>query len=57
MKKTDAVRYILQVKDGIGIKRAAEIFDYLTGFGKIDIDKETINAYFCYDVKKEEGTA
>ncbi len=52
MTKTEAVHYILTVKEGIGIKRAVEIFDYLTGFGTIDIDEETINAYFCYDIKR-----
>ena len=55
MTKTDAVHYILKIKDGIGVKRAVEIYDYLTGFGIIEIDRETINAYFCYDVNKEDA--
>ena len=55
MTKTEAVHYILTVKEGIGVKRAVEIFDWLTGFGAIDIDKETINAYFNYDINKEGG--
>lgn len=55
MTKTEAVHYILTAKDGIGVKRAVEIFDWLTGFGAIDIDKETINAYFNYDINKEGG--
>ena len=57
MTKTDAVHYILTIKDGIGVKRAVEIYDYLTGFGQIKIDRETINAYFNYDVNRPEEDA
>lgn len=50
MTKTDAVKTIynwLKFKDMIGgLPRAVEIYNYLTGYGTIEITKKDIQCYF-----------